>query len=216
MRIPEGELAHTVTHAVAWAFSMVGAALLMGRVLETDDPWRIAGCAIFSLGLIAVYSASTLSHGVATPGPRKFFRMLDQGSIYVLIVGTYTPFAFAYLRTPIWWAYFALMWGVALWGLVMKLLIAHRVDSVTLWSYIMLGWMPVVPMICLIGTLPNAAIAWVLAGGISYTLGTVFFALDDRRYHCHAIWHTMAMGGSACHFVSIYWFVAQLPPQVRS
>lgn len=209
MRVPEGELAHTVTHAIAWALSMLGAWILMDRVLETNDPWRIVGCAIFAASMVAVYSSSTLSHAIESPKPRRFFRMLDQGSIYALIVGTYTPFAFAFLNESVgWWLYFALMWAIGLSGLIAKLWWAHRLESVTLWSYLLLGWMPMLPMAALVGTIPFACIAWVLAGGMCYTFGTVFFALDYKRYHFHAIWHTCAMAGSTCHFVAIYYYVA--------
>lgn len=208
LRVPEGEIAHTVTHAIAWLLSMIGAYVLIERVLEGNDPWRIVGCAIFSASLIAVYSSSTFSHAIGSPKPRRFFRMLDQGSIYALIVGTYTPFALAFLRTPAWWAFFALMWAIALYGLIAKLWFAHRVDSVTLWSYVVLGWLPIIPMCALIGTVPIECILWVVAGGICYTLGTIFFALDNKRFHCHAIWHTLAMAGSACHWVAIYYYVA--------
>lgn len=208
LRVPEGEMAHTVTHAIAWLLSMIGAYLLMQTVLDGADPWRIAGCAVFSAALIAVYSSSTFSHAIGSPKPRRFFRMLDQGSIYLLIVGTFTPFALAYLRTPAWWLFFAVMWGIALAGLIAKLLFAHRVDSVTLWSYVVLGWLPIIPMCALIGTLPHECIAWVVAGGICYTLGTLFFALDNKRFHCHAIWHTLAMAGSTCHWIAIYYYVA--------
>lgn len=208
LRVPEGELAHTVTHAIGWLLSMIGTCLLMARVWEGADWWRIVGCAIFCASLIAVYGASTFSHAVGSPKPRRLFRMLDQAAIYLLIVGTYTPFALALMRTPVWWVFFVLMWTIALSGLTAKLWFAHRVDSVTLWSYVLLGWMTMIPMIGLIGTVPLACLVWVVFGGLIYTLGTVFFALDNKRFHCHAIWHTLVMAGSTCHWVAIFFFVA--------
>jgi hemolysin III len=207
-RLPEGERANTISHAIAWALSVVGAIVLMRQALGTNDPWRIAGCAVFATALIVVYAASTLSHAVVRPDLRRFFRMLDQGSIYILIVGTYTPFALTYMRTPGWWIFFVLMWGIALHGLFAKLWRAHRVDAVLLGPYLLLGWMPIVPFGSLATTLPAACTGWVLAGGLCYTFGTIFFALDNKRFHCHAIWHTFVMAGSLCHFVAIYSFVA--------
>jgi hemolysin III len=208
LRVPAGEVANTVTNGITLLLSLAGAPLLISRVWEVGDFWCITGCSIFAAALIAVYTVSTLSHAVASPLPRRWFRILDQGLIYILIVGTYTPFALVYLRTPAWWAFFALMWTIALAGLISKLVLAHRIDSVTIWSYVLLGWLSVIPLVALVGVLPSAALGWVVAGGLSYTLGTLFFLRDDPRYHCHAIWHTLALGGSACHFVAIYQFVA--------
>lgn len=208
LRVPAGEVANTLTNGITLLLSLAGAPLLISRVCEVGDFWCISGCSIFAVALIAVYTVSTLSHAIASPRPRRLFRILDQGLIYVLIVGTYTPFALVYLRTPVWWAFFALMWTIAIAGLISKLVLAHRIDSVTVWSYVLLGWLSVIPMIALVGVLPSAALGWVVAGGLCYTLGILFFLLDNPRYHCHAIWHTFALLGSACHFMAIYLFVA--------
>jgi hemolysin III len=210
-RLPEGERANIVTHGIASMLSTIGAVVLIRQASATGDPWRIAGCAVFATALIMVYAASTLSHAFVQPDLRRFFRMLDQGTIYIFIVGTYTPFALTYLRTPAWWAFLALMWGIALHGLFSKLWQAHRVDAVLLGPYLLLGWMPVVPFFFLVSTLPLASTAWVLAGGLCYTFGTIFFALDNKRFHCHAIWHSFVMAGSLCHFWAIYSLVASPP-----
>jgi hemolysin III len=210
-RPPPGDVANTLTHAVGWLLSIGGAAALMVRVIPTGEPWRIAGCGVFAAALAVVYAASTLSHAVSEPQWRRWYRSLDQGTIYLLIVGTYTPWALVFLRTPLWWLYYAAMWAIAGWGLVMKLVLVHRVDAVTLWSYVLLGWMPVVPMAAMYGTLPTPALAWVLAGGLCYTAGTLFVRWDNPRYHSHAIWHLLALAGSTCHFVSIYLYVARVP-----
>jgi hemolysin III len=209
--IPPGEIGNTVTNGVTFLLGAAGTMLLMQRVIPTGDPWRITGCAIFSAALLAVYGVSTLSHAVSSPRPRHWFRVLDQGFIYLLIVGTYTPFAFTYLRSPGWLLFLALMWGIALWGLVAKLMFAHRIDSASVTSYIVLGWMSVVPLVALVGTLPVGGLGWIIAGGLCYTCGTVFFTIDNPRYHCHAIWHTLALAGSGCHFAAIYYYVASLP-----
>jgi hemolysin III len=210
MRPPNGELVNTATHAVGWLLSVIGAVALMFRVLDSGDTWRIVGCGIFAVSLVVVYAASTLSHWVGSPGPRRWFRMLDQGLIYVLIVGTFTPFSLAFLRTPLWWCFFAILWTIAIAGMLSKLLFAHRVDAVTVRTYMVLGWLPIFPMGSLVTTLPAACLGWVIAGGLCYTLGIVFFMWDDARFriHSHAIWHVLAIVGSACHFAAIYLFVA--------
>jgi hemolysin III len=186
--------------------------VLMIRAAATNDPWRISGCAIFSAALVAVYAVSTTSHAVAQSGLRRFFRMLDQGLIYLLIVASYTPWSLAYLRTPAWWVFLALMWSLAIAGLVSKLVLAHRIDSVTLWSYLLIGWLVLIPMVALLYYLPWAAPGWVLAGGVFYTAGTVFHRWDNPSYHTHGIWHVFVIAGSVCHWLGILLYVvAEVP-----
>ena len=108
-----------------------------------------------------------------------------------------------------WWLFFACMWTIALCGVVSKIWLQHRINSATVWSYIFLGWLTMFPTIALIGTLPIAALGWVVAGGLCYTLGTIFFIRDDPRYHCHGIWHLCVMAGSSCHYLAVFFFVAQ-------
>jgi hemolysin III len=205
------ELAHAVTHGIGLVLSIAGGGVLSARVLADGDAWRVCGCGIFAAALIAVYAASTLSHSVADPRGKRLFRVLDQGFIYLLIVGTFTPLALEYLRGSWWWLLLAGMWIVALVGFVSKTLFSHRIDAVTVWSYLLLGWMPILPTRVYLECVPPAAMWWVLAGGLCYTLGTVFLVLDVRRLHFHAIWHLAVLAGSICHYVAIFLFVACAP-----
>jgi hemolysin III len=211
LRSQAEELVHTVTHGVGLLLSIVGAIVLITRVLSMGDAWRVTGCSIFALALIAVYAASTLSHGIAEPWLRRVFRILDQGFIYLLIVGTYTPFALEYLRSGWWWLIFALMWTVALVGLISKILFSHRIDAVTIWSYVLLGWMPIAFAPASVTLIPSAALWWVAIGGLCYTIGTVFLVVDYRRLHFHDIWHLFVMAGSVCHYFAVFLFVACAP-----
>jgi hemolysin III len=213
-RSPIEELAHAVTHGIGLLLSIVGGVILIVRVLAEGNVWRIVGCSIFAAALIAVYAASTLSHSVTKPRFKRPPRTLDQGFIYLLIVGTFTPLALEYLRGSWWWLLLAGMWIVALVGFVSKILFSHRVDAVTIWSYVLLGWLPILPGRAYLELVPSAALWWVLAGGLCYTLGTVFLVLDVRRLHFHAIWHLSVLAGSICHFVAIFLFVASAPTLV--
>jgi len=139
------------------------------------------------------------------------FRVLDQGFIYLLIVGTFTPLALEYLRSGWWWLLLVLMWTVALGGFISKILFRYRIDAVTIWSYLVLGWMPIIPAARYIDVVPAAALWWVLIGGLCYTGGTLFLVLDYRRFHFHAIWHLFVVAGSICHFSAIFLFVACRP-----
>jgi hemolysin III len=210
--VPEGERANAATNGIGLVMSVVGGLALMAKALGDTgagvDAWRALGCGVFAVTFVALYAASTLSHGVVSPGPRRLFRVLDQALIYVFIAGSFTPFAFAYLRSPPWFAFLALMWGLAAWGLVSKLAWNRKVDAVTVRSHIAMGWLTLIPFLAMLRVAPAGMLAWVLAGGLSYTLGAVFFVLDDRRFHCHAIWHSFALLGSLCHLAGVYWYVA--------
>ena len=204
------EFTSALTHGIGVVLSVAGAVFLILRAGSSGDAWRIAGCGIFAVALVAVYAASTLSH-VTQPPWRRMFRVLDQGFIYLLIVGTFTPLALEYLRSGWWWLLLVLMWTVALGGFISKILFRYRIDAVTIWSYLVLGWMPIIPAARYIDVVPAAALWWVLIGGLCYTGGTLFLVLDYRRFHFHAIWHLFVVAGSICHFSAIFLFVACRP-----
>jgi hemolysin III len=208
-RTPGEEFVHALTHGIGLLLSLAGAWFLIARAMLQGDAWRIAGCSIFAAALVAVYAASTLSHAVRAPRWRRMFRTLDQACIYLLIVGTYTPLALEYLRSGWWWLLLACMWAVALIGFASKTLFSHRIDAVAVWSYVVLGWMPIVVAPAYLGIVPSAVLWWVLIGGLCYTAGTVFLVLDHRRLHFHAIWHLFVMGGSLCHYGVVLIFVTR-------
>jgi hemolysin III len=208
------EVANSVTHGFGLILSLAGGLSLLSRLRFQPNAWRLLGCGVFATALVAVYAASTLSHAVARPAWRRAFRILDQACIYLLIVGTYTPFALEYLRFGWWWLFFLLMWTAALVGFLSKLLYLHRIDAVTTWSYVLLGWLPIIPAWAFLDLVPWGALIWILVGGLCYTAGTVFLVLDHRRFHFHAIWHLFVIAGSVCHFCAVYWFVACAPLHV--
>ena len=204
------EVANTITHGFGFLLSLVGAIALSISAYGHGDGWRMLGCGIYGPSLVAVYAMSTLSHCCANPRGKRFFQILDQAFIYLLIAGTYTPFSLAYLRTVPWWLFLGLMWSIAIIGFFSKVLLAHRVDGVAIWIYIALGWMPVFALFRLIGVVPAPGLLWMLIGGICYTVGTLFLMHDHRGRHFHAIWHLFVIAGSTCHFVAILRFVVML------
>jgi hemolysin III len=208
------EIVNSVTHGIGLVLSLAGSFCLLGQKSCQADGWRLAGCGVFSLALVAVYAASTLSHAVARPDWRRTFRILDQACIYLLIVGTYTPFALEYLRFGWWWSFLCLMWIAALAGFVSKLLFLHRIDAVTIWSYVLLGWLPIIPAGIYVNIVPWGALTWIFVGGLCYTAGTVFLVSDHRPFHFHAIWHLFVLAGSLCHFCGVFLFVACAPPHL--
>jgi hemolysin III len=204
------EVANTITHGLGFLLSVLGSIAMATWVLHKGDAWRVVGCMIYAACLVSVYAMSTLSHSCSATDLKRFFQMLDQGFIYLLIAASYTPFSLAFLRTTPWWLFLAAMWTIAIGGFLSKILLAHRVDAVAIWIYIALGWMPVAAVSSLVGVVPDAALWWMLIGGLCYTVGTVFLILDNRVRHFHAIWHLFVIAGSACHFFVIFLFVAPL------
>jgi len=204
------ELISSITHGVGLALSIVGGIILVAFTAVQGEVWRVVGCSVYAAALVAVYAASTLSHSFGHPKLRRFFRMLDQGLIYLLIVATYTPFALAYLRNGWGWMLLILMWSIALFGFLSKVFFGHRVESVSIWLYLWLGWMPIITATPLSRVVPAHALWWMLVGGLCYTLGTLFLIFDEKVAHFHTVWHLCVIAGSTCHFLVILLVVAPL------
>ncbi|MCA9154761.1 MAG: hemolysin III family protein [Planctomycetales bacterium] len=198
-----------LTHGLGFVLSVLAAVTLSATVASQTDGWRMAGCFIYAASLVSLYAASTLSHCFHEPRRRRWYRMLDQGCIYLLIAGTYTPFGMAFYREGWGLMLLAAMWSLALAGCASKLLFAHRVDGVAIWIYLALGWLPIVSAPAVMQAVSVTALWWMLYGGLCYTLGTWFLMKDHRAVHYHAIWHLFVIAGSAWHFFAIYQFVAK-------
>jgi hemolysin III len=206
-RSSEEELVNAVTHGLGFVISVAGSLVMMSAVLASGNSPLVVGCGLYLISLMAVYAMSTLSHSPTSFRLKLLFRQLDQAFIYLLIVGTYTPFALAFLHGWQWDILMAAMWMVALTGFVAKVFFAHEVHAVPVKTYIVLGWMPIVALPSLYFATPAGAFDSIIAGGVFYSLGTFFLIRDDRVRHFHAIWHLCVMAGSACHFLGIYAYV---------
>jgi len=211
LRSPSEEYFGAATHGFGLAVSIVGGIVLVIAAASRGDVLCAVGCGSYAATLVGVYAASTLSHLYFPEGPNRLFRSLDQGFIYLLIVGTFTPFALTFLRTPFWLAFYGITLAIAIAGFLSKTVFAHQVEDSSPWLYVALGWAEGIAVVSLLKLIPTAALCWVVAGGLCYTIGVVFLVLDIRRYHFHAIWHVMVMAGSACHYVPILRFVADGP-----
>lgn len=204
------EVINSVTHGTGCVLAIAGAMALLATARHQADAWYTASCAIYGTSLVAVYAFSTLSHAVQQPRLKHVFRILDQAFIYVFIAGTFTPFALVYLRGGMWMLLFAVMWGIALTGFFSKVIWAHRVNAVAMPIYLLLGWLPILSGWSLIGIVPSVCLWWMLAGGLCYTIGTIFLVNDRRVRFFHAAWHMLVIAGSTCHFVGIYAYL--VPP----
>ena len=207
--LPE-ETANGVTHGFGLALSIAGAAALLTAAYVYGDAWHVAGCAVYATTLVAVYAASTFSHLLQGPQLRRVFRILDQAFIYLLIAGTYTPFALGYLRAGWWWLLSGLVWGLAVAGFLSKTVWRHRIDGIALWAYVLLGWLPYIAITRVLALLPLEAFWWLLTGGLCYMIGIVFLKLDRAFPYSHATWHVAVIAGSVCHYVAILFYIVPM------
>lgn len=200
---PSEEKANAATHALGIVFACAATASLIPAAFVTQDGWLIAGCLAYCGSLIGVYVSSTLSHVFEDSRRRNWYRRLDQAFIYLLIVGSYTPISIAYCREPYWWGVLGLMWALGLCGFISKLFLAHRVQQVAVWIYVLLGWLPLFLGMPWHPALPADLLVLFFGGGFLYTAGTWFLFHDRNRWYYHAIWHLMVLAGSVTHFVAI-------------
>lgn len=204
------ELANTITHGLGFLLSIPAALYIVRLALTTGDSWHIAGCAIYGLTLMGVYLCSTLSHIVNEPKWKHFFRQCDQAAIYLFIAGTFTPFAFDYVRDGLWVLIPIAVWAIALSGSFSKMFLAHRIHGVELPVFILLGWLPGLSAPHVAHVLPMEVLWWMVGGGACYTIGTWFLKNDHRAWWVHSIWHILVIAGSALHFVAIVMYVKPL------
>ncbi len=202
----EGERFNAVTHLVGAILALGGAVALVVLAAAQGDPWKIVSVSVYGVSLFVLYAASTLYHS-ARGRAKTILREVDHQSIYLLIAGTYTPFCLVTLRGPWGWTLLGIVWSLAIVGSVQEFLPRNdaRVRSVVL--YAAMGWVIVVAMVPLWKALGPAGFCWVVAGGLAYTLGIVFYALDERLTHAHGIWHLFVLAGSAAHYYAILHFV---------
>jgi len=202
-----GERLNGYTHLLGLVLALLATALLLAKTVPTGDPARIAGALVFSLSAVALYAASTLFH--STRGRRKrFWERADHCAIYLLIGGTYTPFALVTLHGLWGWLLLAAVWSAALFGIGRELLQASGTASKPpLALYIGMGWLGVLAAVPLAARLESGGLAWLLAGSVLYTVGTVFYRNRRGFRHAHGTWHMFVLAGTASHFVSVGWFV---------
>jgi hemolysin III len=201
------EIAHSITHGVGALMSVAGLVLLIVRAVGTGDPWRVVSFTIFGVTMVLLYSASTLYHALTPPRAKNVFKVLDHAFIYLLIAGSYTPFLLVSLRGGWGWAMFGVVWLVTIIGMVFKVWFAGRFRLLSTLLYIALGWMCIIAVKPMLANVPGPGLGWLLAGGVAYTGGSVFYLWRGMPYH-HAIWHVFVLIGTACHFVSVYGYLA--------
>ena len=196
------EVINALTHGFGAAAALAGGAVLITLAALYGDGWQLVSAIVFGLCLLLLYIASTLYHAIQHPVAKARLKVFDHCAIYLLIAGTYTPFTLVGLRGPWGWSLFAAIWALAFAGVAFKLFYTGRFKLLSTLFYIAMGWLVVVAIKPLLGALDAWTFGWLLAGGVFYTLGTVFYHRPSLPY-AHAIWHMFVIAGSVCHYISV-------------
>lgn len=202
-----GERFNSISHLVGVFLAVAGAAVLVTEASLKGDPWRIVGFSIYGAMLIALYLASTLYHALIGRA-KAVFQKLDHCSIYLLIAGSYTPFALVSLHGPWGWTLLGVVWSLAVLGIAQEVWLARGARRLSLVLYVLMGWLALIAVVPLWRALGPSGFAWLAAGGALYTGGIAFYATDHRVRHGHGIWHLFVLGGSTCHFFTFLLYVA--------
>lgn len=207
------EFANTLTHGFGLVLSVAGFVFLVALASVKGDFWHIASGVLYGLSLIILYAASTFYHSAVSPAQKKVLQIVDHCCIYILIAGSYTPFTLIVLRTGIGQNLFYFVWAFAAFGIVSKLLFGKRFPVLSVISYLVMGWVGIVAVQPLFAALGFAPVALIVAGGIAYTVGVIFFAWHSIKHH-HAIWHIFVLLGSIFHFLAIAIYI--IPYSVKA
>lgn len=200
-----GEKFNAITHLGGAVLALAGAVLLIVFAALQGDAWKIVSVSIYGFTLVSLYSLSTLYHSLR--GRAKFvLQKLDHRSIYLLIAGSYTPFCLVTLRGAWGWSLFGVVWGLAVLGGLQEFW-SNKARILSVVIYLLMGWVVVVALVPLYRALGSAGFAWLVAGGLCYTVGIVFYAIDERVPWAHGVWHLFVLAGSAAHFVAIFRYV---------
>ncbi|HMQ12011.1 MAG TPA: hemolysin III family protein [Candidatus Competibacter phosphatis] len=203
----EGERFNSISHLIGAVAALAGLVVAVVVAARQGDPWKIVSFSIYGTTLFLLYTISTLYHSLRGRA-KRFFHKLDHYSIYFLIAGTYTPFTLVTLRGGWGWTIFGIIWGLVVLGVVLESLPQKGNRVLSLVVYVLMGWLVLVALKPLLQALPGAGFAWLLAGGLFYTGGLVFYVFDEKVRHFHGIWHLFVLAGSVSHYVTILFFVA--------
>jgi hemolysin III len=202
-----GERFNSITHLVGVVLALCGASVAITLAVQRGGVGRITAVTIYGAMLLVLYVSSTLYHSLQGK-PKRFFHVLDHCAIYLLIAGTYTPLTLITLRGPAGWTLFAIVWTLAVAGVLKDIFLHGRYRPLSVVIYVLMGWLIVFAMTPLRQAMPAPGIALLAAGGIVYTVGIAFFALSKHVAYSHGVWHLFVLAGSVCHYVAVVRYVA--------
>ena len=200
------DLANAVTHGAGLLMAIAAVPVLLVLAALRGTPLHVASFAVYGVSLVLVYATSTLYHAARKPRLKQFFRILDHAAIYLLIAGTYTPVTLISMNGPWGWTLLSLVWVLAVGGCIFKMFFIGQFQTFSTVLYLVMGWLIVIALGPLVEAVPRAGLLWFVAGGLSYTVGVVFFVWERIPYN-HAVWHLFVIGGSVCHYVAMLLYV---------
>lgn len=205
------EAVNAGSHGIAFVLALVALPVLVNSAWQRGTAADVVAASLFAATMVVLYGVSTLYHALPAGIAKARLHRLDHASIYLFIAGSYTPFLFGLLRGGWGWSLFGVLWGAAALGVTAKLL--NRLQH-PLWStglYVAMGWVVLVAVVPLVQRMPATGIAWLVAGGVSYTAGAVVYLFDSRWHYVHFAWHLFVMAGSACHYLAALWYAIPAP-----
>ena len=204
------EIIHVLTHGAGAVLSIAGLSWMLYLSISASDPWRIAASVVYGLSLIVLFTASALYHSFHSHSRRALFETLDHCAIYILIAGTYTPFLLVAMRSSLGWALFGTIWALATAGVLTQLYFRDRYPRLKLASYLVMGWLVVLALPQVISALSAGGLSLLVAGGLFYTVGVLFYV--RKKKFSHAVWHVFVLAGGLCHYLAVVWHVLPVPP----
>lgn len=201
------EFLNALTHGVGILLGIVGLVLLLFKALRHDaDTLTIVSMSVYGGSIILLFLASTLYHAIPHERAKRALKTFDHCAIYLLIAGSYTPFMLVSLRTPMAMGLMAVIWSIALIGIILKVAFIYRFKKLSLMTYLAMGWLSLLVIYQLAMKLDVGGLTLLAAGGVIYSLGVIFYVAKRIPYN-HAIWHGFVLAGCACHFLAVYWYV---------
>lgn len=200
------EIFNAVTHGIGVVLAVFGLILLVVKSAASGKALYIVSTAIFGITMILLYTISTLYHSLTSERAKNVFKILDHSSIFLLIAGTYTPFTLLVLKGSWGWSIFGIVWGLAVTGIVIESIFIKKLKFLTLILYLSMGWIIIVALKPLIRSISPGGLHWLIAGGVFYTFGIIFYVMKKIKY-THGIWHLFVLFGTSCHFFAVYYYV---------
>jgi len=201
------EIANSISHGLGLVLALIALPILVLSAIRIGSMQYVVGAVVFGATMVLLYSASTLYHSITHEAAKRFLRLFDHSAIFLLIAGTYTPFTLGVLRGAWGWTLLAIIWSLAIAGLVIKALPHTRHSWISMVLYLVMGWLAIVAIKPIMQLVPLPGILLIFAGGIAYTGGLAFFAAPKLRYS-HFIWHLFVIAGTTCHFFAVLWYAA--------
>jgi hemolysin III len=198
------EIVNSIIHGIGVLLSVAGLVILVVWAAGSGNVWQMVSCSIFGGTLVILYLSSTLYHGLPMPRAKQAFKVLDHSAIFLLIAGTYTPFMLLNLRGPWGWSILAIIWALAILGILMKIFYISKFPKISIALYVFMGWLGIVAVKEIFAHLPPLSLTLLVLGGVFYTAGLTFYGWRKMPYH-HAVWHIFVIGGSISHYLAVWY-----------